>query len=200
MLNFFWLYQTWPVNLKIQEQVLRRPKLEVATKRLLHQQVKIPEKFSCHVARENVSLELFLVVGIFPKSLHVICCGRWFLSEVQKNYLVSREPTAYLFVYDLFLAQWIMSILTKGCKPHNSESHNSLKLRVTNIHSLLSSLWWLNWFWKFLLTVYVPFIRKDSITHMHDLAVYAKEGLLFSPDLSLDSYLCFRLALLRSVS
>ena len=39
---------------------------------------------------------------------------------------------------------------------------------------------------------------------MHDLAVYVKEGLPFARDLSLensaDSYLCFRLALLHSVS
>ena len=51
---------------------------------------------------------------------------------------------------------------------------------------------------------YLPLIRKDSSTHMHGLAVYVKEGLPFEQDLSLenspDSYLCFRLALLRSVS
>ena len=39
---------------------------------------------------------------------------------------------------------------------------------------------------------------------MHGLAVYVKEGLPFARDLSLensaDSYLCFRLALLHSVS
>ena len=41
-------------------------------------------------------------------------------------------------------------------------------------------------------------------THIHGLTVYVKEGLLFAWDLSLDnssdSYLCFRLALLHSVS
>ena len=51
---------------------------------------------------------------------------------------------------------------------------------------------------------YLPLIRKDSSTHMHGLAVYVKEGLPFERDLSLensaDSYLCFRLALLHSVS
>ena len=50
---------------------------------------------------------------------------------------------------------------------------------------------------------YLPLIRKDSITHMHGLAVFLKEGLPFAQDLSLensaDSYLCFRLALLHSV-
>ena len=51
---------------------------------------------------------------------------------------------------------------------------------------------------------YLPLIRKDSGTHMHGLAVCVKEGLSFAWDLSLensaDSYLCFRLALLHSVS
>ena len=51
---------------------------------------------------------------------------------------------------------------------------------------------------------YFPLIRKDSITHIHGLAVSVKEGLPFVQDLPLensaDSYLCFQLALLHSVS
>ena len=54
------------------------------------------------------------------------------------------------------------------------------------------------------MTGYLPLIRKDSGTHIHGLAVYVKKGLPFARDLSLensaDSYLCFRLALLHSVS
>ena len=50
---------------------------------------------------------------------------------------------------------------------------------------------------------YLPLIRKNSIIHMHGLAVYVKEGLPFALVLSLensaDSYLCFRPALLHSV-
>ena len=57
---------------------------------------------------------------------------------------------------------------------------------------------------NFSLRGYSPLIRKDYSTHMHGLAVYLKEGLPFAWDLSLensaDSYLCFRLALLHSVS
>ena len=57
---------------------------------------------------------------------------------------------------------------------------------------------------NFSLRSYLPLIRKDSVTHMHGLAVYVKEGLPFARNLSLensaDSYLCFRLALLHSVS
>ena len=51
---------------------------------------------------------------------------------------------------------------------------------------------------------YLPLIQKDSNTHMHGLTVYVKEGLPFaqdvSPENSADSYLCFQLALLHSVS
>ena len=52
--------------------------------------------------------------------------------------LVSHELSAYLSVLDLFLIQWIMAI-SKGCKPHNYESHYSLKLTFTNIWGLRSN-------------------------------------------------------------
>ena len=51
---------------------------------------------------------------------------------------------------------------------------------------------------------YLSLIRIDSITHMHDLAVYVKEGLPFARDLSLensaDFNVCFQVALVDSVS
>ena len=57
---------------------------------------------------------------------------------------------------------------------------------------------------KFSVRGYFPLIRKDSTTYVHGLSVYLKEGLPFAWDLSLenpaDSYLCFQLALFRSVS
>ena len=57
---------------------------------------------------------------------------------------------------------------------------------------------------KFSVRVYLPLIRRDSVTHMHALAVYVKEGLPFAWNLSLEnsagSYFCFRVALLHSVS
>ena len=50
---------------------------------------------------------------------------------------------------------------------------------------------------------FLPLILKNSITHLHGLAVYVREELSFARDLSLgnstDSYLCLRLALLHSV-
>ena len=119
-----------------------------------------------------------------------------------------------------------MTILSKACKPDNFESHNSLKLNFTNIRGLRSNFVDCESFLEsnspnilalcetnldnstdsghFSVRGYLPLIRKDSSTHMHGLAVYVKERLPFAWDLSLensaDSYLCFRLALLHSVS
>ena len=51
---------------------------------------------------------------------------------------------------------------------------------------------------------YLILILKDSSTRMHGLAVYVKEELPFATNLSLensaDSYLCFQLVLIYSVS
>ena len=119
-----------------------------------------------------------------------------------------------------------MAILSEGCKPDNFESHSSQKLSFTNIRGLSLNFAQCESFLEsnppdilalcktnlddstdsgnFSVRGYLPLIWKDSITHMHDLAVYVKEGLPFARHLSLensgDSYLCFRMALLHSVS
>ena len=119
-----------------------------------------------------------------------------------------------------------MAILSKACKPDNFELHNSLKLSFTNIRGLRSNFVDCESFLEsnspdilalcktnlddsfdsgnFSVRGYLPLIQKYSSTHMHRLAVYLKEGLPFVWDLSLenspDSYLCFQLALLHSVS
>ena len=119
-----------------------------------------------------------------------------------------------------------MVILSKACKPDNFESHNSLKLSFTNIWGLSSNFVDHESFLEsnspdilalcetnldgstdsgsFFVRGCLPVIWKDSNTHMHGVAVYVKEGLLFALDLSLedsaDSYLCFRLASLHSLS
>ena len=118
-----------------------------------------------------------------------------------------------------------MAILSKACKPDNFESHNSLKLRFTNIRGFRLNFVDCESFLEsnspdilalcqtnlddsidsgnFSVRGYLPLIRKDCSTHMHGLAVNVKEDLPFERDLSLensaDSYLCFRLALLHSV-
>ena len=56
--------------------IVRRPNLEVATKQLLHQQVKIPGYFSAMFANGSTSLQLFSVVWIYLRSLDVIYYDR----------------------------------------------------------------------------------------------------------------------------
>ena len=53
--------------------------------------------------------------------------------------LVYHELIAYLSIFNLFLSQWIMAILSKGCKPDSFEPHNSLRLSFTNIQGLHSN-------------------------------------------------------------
>ena len=99
-----------------------------------------------------------------------------------------------------------MAILSKGCKPCNFESHNSLKLSFTNIWGLRSNfvdyesilesnspdilaLFQRNLddSGSFIVRGYLPLIWKDSTTHMYDLPVYSKEGLPSARDLSLEN-------------
>ena len=102
-----------------------------------------------------------------------------------------------------------MVILSKAFKPDNFESHNSLKLSFTNIRGLCSNFVDCESFLEsnssdvlalceinlddsinsgnFSVRGYLPFIQKDSSTHMHSLGVYVKEGLPFTPDLSLEN-------------
>ena len=74
----------------------------------------------------------------------------------------------------------------KFCSNFKSNSTDILAVCETNLNDSIDS------------------IRKDSVTHIHGLAVYVKEGPPIARDLSLensmDSYLYFRLALLHSVS
>ena len=215
MLILFWLSQTWPVTMRIQEWVFSGSIMLPVSKETelgSRDQEASPSAgksteiilASCHAYR-NVYLQLFLVVWIFLRSL--ICYDRWVLSEGHKKLLqglVSHELTAYLSVFNLFLMQWIMVILSKGCKPDKFEPHNSLKLSFTNIWGLRSNFVECESFlesntpdilalcetnlddWidsgNFSVRDYLPLIRKDSTTHMHSLAVYVKEGLLFPRD------------------
>ena len=99
-----------------------------------------------------------------------------------------------------------MAILSKGCKPNNFELHNYLKFSFANICDLRSNFADCESFLEsnspeiiplcetnlvdsfdssnFSVRSYLLLIQKNSTTHMHDLAVYVKEGLPFAQDLS----------------
>ena len=128
---------------------------------------------------------------------------------------MSHELTPYLSVFDIFLAQWIMAVLSKGCKPDNFESHNSLKLykyhftSFTNICSLCSNFECESFLesnspdnlalcntildesidsGNFSVTGYFPLIWKNSVAHMYGLTDYVKEGLPLAWNLSVQNY------------
>ena len=130
--------------------------------------------------------------------------SQWGLEKLIQG-LVSHELTAYLSNFDLFLTQWIMAILSKGCKPDNFESDNSLKLSFMNIWDLRLNIVECESFLEsnssgilalcktnlddysidsgnFTVRGYLPLIRKDSTAHMHGCPVYVKEGLPFAQD------------------
>ena len=95
-----------------------------------------------------------------------------------------------------------MAILSKRCKPDNFESRNSLTLTFANICGFRSNFVECESFLEsnspdilalcetnlddsgnFSVRGCLPLIRNDSITHMHGLAVYVKEGLPFAKGL-----------------
>ena len=80
-----------------------------------------------------------------------------------------------------------MIVLSKACKPKNFGSHNSLKLSSTNIWGLCSNFVGCQSFLEsdfpdilalcethFFVRGYLLLIWKDSVTHMHGLAIYVK--------------------------
>ena len=138
--------------------------------------------------------------------------------------LVSRELTAKLYIFNLFK----LSELWPNYQKHVSQiilNHITLKLSFTNIWGLCSNFVDCKSFLElnspdilalcetnlddstdsgnFSVGGYLPLIWKDSIIHIHGHTVYVK-GLPFawelSPENFADCYLCFRLALLYSVS
>ena len=69
-----------------------------------------------------------------------------------------------------------------GCKSFlGSNSPDILALCETNLDDSIDS-------GNFSMRGYLPLIRKDSGTHVHGLAVYVKEGLLFAWDGSLENF------------
>ena len=102
-----------------------------------------------------------------------------------------------------------MAVSSIGCKPDDFEPHNSLKLSFTNIQGLCSNFVEYESFLEsnspdilalcetnlndsidsgnFPVKGHLPLIQKDSITHMHGLAVYLKEGLPFAQDLAVEN-------------
>ena len=152
--------------------------------------------------------------GIFFPTCVNECFFHWF----EWNH--SSSSGRHSWVYSTLCECYVCKLLV------NFEPHNSLKRSLTNIWGLRSNFVECESFLEsnspdtlpvcetnlddsidsgnFSVGGYLSLVRKDSVTHIHGLAVYMKEGLPFardlSPENSADSYLCFRLALLHSMS
>ena len=80
--------------------IVRRPNLEVATKRLLHHHGSLSAMFE----HGSASLQLLPVVRIFLRFLGIICYNRWVLSEGHNNYfkvccLMNSQPGRLFLTY-----------------------------------------------------------------------------------------------------
>ena len=97
----FWLFQTWPVTLRIQEQVFSGCTVPPDSKETeigsSDQEASLStskntgvgfDSFSKMFMQGRASLQLFAVVWICLRSLGVICYKRWFFSEGHKNYYI----------------------------------------------------------------------------------------------------------------
>ena len=84
-----------------------------------------------------------------------------------------------------------MATLSKAYKPDSFEQHNSLKLSITNIRGLHQNFFIVNLFLNQNLLTFLLCVRQTWMTQLI-LAIDSRN--------SSDSYLCFRLALLHSVS
>ena len=62
--------------------------------------------------------------------------------------LVYHGLIVYLSVFDPFLTQWIMTILSKGYKPDNLERNNSLKRSFLNIEGWMWIFTWIKLSWN----------------------------------------------------
>ena len=128
------------------------------------------------------------------------------VTKITSRIGVSWTQSLFMF-FTYFLTQWVMAILSKGCKPDNFESHNSLKfvlktflafIRILlNVNlslnqTLLTFRLYVRQTWMITLII---FLQSEKI--MHGLAVYVKNGLISR---KLCGFLCFRLALLHPVS
>ena len=125
--------------------------------------------------------------------------------------LLSHELAAWQAIFNLFKLNELWVILSKACKADYFESHNSLKLSLTNIQGLCSNFVDYESFLEsnspdivalcetnlddlidsgnFSVRGYLPLIQNDSSSHMHGLTLYVKEGLPFVQNLSLENSL-----------
>ena len=137
----------------------------------------------------------FRCCGYFQGPWVFIYYNRWLLSESHKNYFKDCCLTTSQHTIPIFTSSWLneMAILSKACKPDWIT-----QLSKTWLYQYLSSSFKFCWIFlwinspdilalcetnlkdssdsdNFWVRGYLPLIWKDSVTHIHDLAVYVKD-------------------------
>ena len=90
---------------------MRRSNLKVAILGLLHQMVQFLGYFQGHVPHGSASMQLFLAVWLFSRSLGLICYDGWVLCDSYKNYfddwcLMNSHSTFLILTYPHSL-EWL---------------------------------------------------------------------------------------------
>ena len=199
MLILFWLFQTWPVTLRIQEKVFSGCTVLPNNEET---QLGSSNQEASSSADKNTGIVLApccawkcvptvisggVNISEFP-GCHLLwqMSSQWGSQELLHG-LVSQELTAYLSVFNQFLHQWIMFVISKGCKPDNFKLHNSLKLycmlvswsrlrfRVNlhsivclNVNELLARSWCHIWSLSDCIRTqtHKDLVRKQTINHL----------------------------------
>ena len=78
-------------------------------------------------------------------------------------YLMKWQPT---FLFLTILTQWIMVIISKGCKPDNFKSHNSLKLNFTKFEVFIQVLLNVNLSLNQTLLTFLLYMKQTWMTQL----------------------------------
>ena len=196
MLILFRFSPTWPVTLGIQEQVFSDCTVLLNSKetRLGSRDQEVSPSTGKDTGEVLVPCWTWKCVPTAISSSVGISefSGYHLLQQVSSQWgsqeLMSYELTVYLSVFSLFLTQLILVvILSKWHKPGNFESHKYSRPLFTFCWFWIFARIKLSWhscsirdkFGWLVMRGYLLLIWKNSITHMHGLAVYVKDELPF---------------------
>ena len=183
-----WGYQNMYFLVALCHLIAERPNLGAAIKKFFHQMLQIWGQLR---TTGKMSLQLLPVVQIFPRSISVICHGRWYMNTGKKYCLKDKCLSSWLSTFTKWLYYEKNSVTLKY---KTLQSSALIILKVFKF--LVANISWnqtlryfclnwekhkrLDWFYQFLCEGYLPLIRKDSVTHIHGFAEYMKGGLPFA--------------------
>ena len=189
VLILFWLSQTWPVNLRIQEWVFSGCTVPPDSKET---ELGNSGQEASPSAGKNTGIVLVpsRVWKCVPKAVsgdvdiskvpgcHLLwqMSSQWGSQKFLQG-LVSHELTTYLSIFDKFLTQRIMAILSKGSKPDKFEPHISLKLSLRIFKAFVPVLLSMNLFLNQTLVTFLLYVRQTWMTQL--ILAISLRGVIF---------------------